>query len=101
MKLPPPAEPSFWETIVFCFIAAVFLFVSFEAGMRMVGIAAIIGAVVISLNRRVTYGWKGHEPSGCISGIPAILFGLLQGTAGIFMLLQPELILAILAGTHK
>jgi hypothetical protein len=69
--------------------------------MRELGIAVIIGAISILITQRVTYGWKGHEPSGCISGIPAILFGLLQAAAGIAMLLQPELMLVVLGWKHK
>ena len=61
MKLPPPAGISLWQTIFFLFIVTLFLFGSYSAGMRGLGIAVINGANSILITQRVTYGWKGHE----------------------------------------
>ncbi|WP_417071017.1 hypothetical protein [Niveibacterium terrae] len=82
-----------WASFVVTIV--LFAFVSSRAGMRWLGAATLAGAVVQLYRRRIAYGWEGQEPSGYITGIPAILFGLLLGALGLAMLGQPDIVLAL------
>jgi hypothetical protein len=94
-----PERLSFWRVIrfiAFMAVVALFLFVSSRAGIRGVGILMLIGAAVHMVQRRIPYGLEGYEHSGYITGVPAILLGLLAAIAGILMLIQPEFMLSML-----
>ncbi|WP_332852238.1 hypothetical protein [Duganella sp. S19_KUP01_CR8] len=98
VKSPFPEKYSRWRTVSFAAFAvmvALFLFVSSKAGIRALGVMMLIGAGVQIAARRIPYGLEGKEPSGYITGFPALLVSLLIGTIGIAMIVQPELMLAL------
>jgi hypothetical protein len=104
MKLPPTEHLSRWRLAGFCaFIVVVALFqlVSSKAGMMGVGIMMLAGAVFQLVTRRIPYGWEGLEPSGYITGVPAILLSLFMFAAGLAMLLQPEFMLVLFGWANK
>lgn len=63
--------------------------------MRWMGVVTLFGAVVQIVQRRIAYGWEGREPSGYITGIPAVVLGVLLGALGVVMLVQTDLMLAV------
>ncbi len=63
--------------------------------MRWMGAVMLYGAVMQIVQRRIAYGWEGREPSGYITGFPAVILGVLLGALGVAMLVQPELMLAL------
>ena len=79
----------------FAVTVLLFMFVSSLAGMRWLGIVMLAGAVVQIIQRRIAYGWEGREPSGFITGFPALVLGVLLGLAGAVMVAKPDLMLAI------
>lgn len=104
MKLPRRERLSRWRVIefgAFIVVVALFQLVSYKAGMMGVGVMMLAGAVFQLVTRRIPYGWEGAEPSGYITGIPAVLLSLLMCAAGFAMLLQPEFMLALLGRINK
>ena len=96
---PRPDSRPFWRVASFCAFAVVvvlFIFVSSKAGMRGIGLVMLANACVHLVNQSVSYGWEGQEPSGYITGIPAVLLGILMGVAGVAMLVLPEFMLVLL-----
>ncbi len=69
--------------------------------MMGVGIMMLAGAVFQLVTRRIPYGWEGLEPSGYITGVPAILLSLFMFAAGLAMLLQPEFMLVLFGWANK
>lgn len=74
---------------------ALFLLVGSRAGMRWMGVVTLAGAVVQIVQRRIAYGWEGREPSGYITGIPAVVLGVLLGALGAAMLVRTDFMLAV------
>jgi hypothetical protein len=104
MKFPPKERLSPWRVagfVAFIVVVALFQLVSSRAGMMGVGIMVLAGALPQMVTRRIPYGWEGREPSGYITGIPAVLLSLLICAAGLAMLLQPEFMLALLGWSSK
>lgn len=98
VNLPPSERLTSWRLVGFAGFAAVvalFLLVSSKAGIRGVGALLLVGAAVQLATRRIPYGWEGREPSGHITGFPAVLLSLLMGAAGIAMLVRPDLMLML------
>lgn len=98
VKLPLPEKYSRWRTVsfaAFAVMAFLFLFVSSRAGMRGLGVVMLIGSGAQIAARRIPYGWEGKEPSGYITGFPALLVSLLMGTLGMAMIFQPALMLTL------
>jgi uncharacterized membrane protein YfcA len=98
MQIPPPEKSSAWRIAgmaSFAIGVALFLLVSSRAGMRWMGVVTLVGAVVQIVQRRIAYGWEGREPSGYITGIPAVVLGVLLGALGVAMLVQTDLMLAV------
>ena len=98
MQIPPPENSSAWRIAGMASFAvgvALFMFVSSHAGMRWLGVVMLVGAIVQIVQRRIAYGWEGREPSGYITGIPAVVLGVLLGALGVAMLAKPDLMLAI------
>ena len=98
MKLPPPERLSRWRIASFAAFAVVvglFVFVSSKAGMQGMGVLTLAGSGVQLATRRIPYGWERREPSGHITGVPAVVLSLLLGVLGMAMLLRPELMLVL------
>lgn len=55
----------------------------------------LAGATVQAIQRRIPYGWGGREPSGYITGVPAVFLSALMGLVGVVALVQPDLMLAL------
>ena len=51
--------------------------------------------------RSIPYGWEGQEPSGYITGIPAVVLGLLMTAIGITMLVEPDFILVLFGWSYE
>ena len=98
MKLPPPEQMSRWRIAsfaAFAVVVALFVLASSKAGMQGMGVLTLAGACVQLATCRIYYGWKGREPSGHITGVPAVVLSLLMGIIGIAMLACPQLMLAL------
>lgn len=98
MKIPPSENSTVWHIAgwtSFAVAVALFTLVGSSAGMRWLGVVMLIGAVVQAIQRRIAYGLEGREPSGYITGIPAVLLGLLLGALGLAMLAKPEFMLVL------
>jgi hypothetical protein len=96
---PRPDNRPFWRVASFCacvIVVVLFILVSSKAGMRGIGVVMLAGACAHLIKRSIPYGWEGQEPSGYITGIPAVLLGLLMVVAGLVMLVLPEFILVLL-----
>ena len=98
MKLPPRERLTLWRVasiVAFALVVVLFMFVSSKAGMRGMGALTLVGAGVQLATRRIPYGWEGREPSGHITGVPAIVLSLLMGAVGVAMLARPDLMLVL------
>ena len=77
-----PTDPLTGRQLVeigaFIVVVALFAVVGSTAGMRGVGVMAVVGAIEHLIDRRVAYGWEGHERSGHIIGLPAMLLSLVN-----------------------
>lgn len=69
--------------------------------MRGAGVVMLAVAGRHLVIRRIPYGWEGREPSGYITGVPAIVVGMLMGAVGFAMLAQPELMLVLFGWSEK
>lgn len=76
-------------------VAALFIFFGSTVGMRGLGCAVVSQELVGWRAERIPYGWKGQEPSGYITGVWAKALVALGGLAGLWMVLEPGLWLAI------
>lgn len=100
MKLPAPERLSRWRIAsfsAFAVVVALFVFVSTKVGMQGMGVLMLAGAGIQLATRRIPYGWEGREPSGHITGVPAVVLSLLLGIVGTAMLARPELMLVLFA----
>ncbi|MBK1679659.1 hypothetical protein CKO20_04630 [Rhodocyclus tenuis] len=103
IQTPPPEKSSAWRIVgwvSFAVAVALFMFANSLSGMRWLGVVTLVGAAIQIIQQRITYGWEGREPSGYITGIPAVLLGLVLGALGLAMLARPELMLALF-GWHS
>jgi hypothetical protein len=99
MKLPPPERLSLWRIasfVAFAVVVGLFVLVSSKAGMRGMGLLTLAASGVQLATRRIPYGWEGREPTGHITGVPAVVLSLLLGGLGMAMLVRPELMLVLL-----
>lgn len=104
MSIPPPERLSRWRIasfVAFAVVVALFLSVSSQAGMRGAGVVMLVVSGVQVVTRRIPYGWEGREPSGYITGAPAVVVGMLMGAVGVAMLAQPELMLVLFGWSEK
>jgi hypothetical protein len=104
MKEAPPEEPLVLRvagTSSLAVAVALFIFVSSRAGMRWLGIVMLVGGIVQTIQRRIAYGWEGRPPSGYITGVPAVIVGVLWCALGVAMLAQPDFILQMLELMQK
>jgi hypothetical protein len=97
----PPLKPISRWTIVqfFVFVATVvvWLNVSVELALRMLGVLTIAGGVVQMRERKIAYGWEGHEPSGYITGVPAFVLSAVLVAVGVVLLVAPQLAMPFFA----
>ena len=63
--------------------------------MRGMGVVMLAHACTHMVTRSIPYGWEGREPSGYITGIPAVLLGLFMAIIGIAMLAVPDFMLVL------
>lgn len=98
VQSPLPDERSHWRSVrlmAFVIVVALFSLVSLQAGMRGLGVSMMIAAAVQITARRIPYGWEGKEPSGYITGFPAVLISLLMGGFGMMMIMLPDFMLTL------
>jgi hypothetical protein len=75
----------------------VWLNVSVELALRMLGVLTIAGGVVQMRERKIAYGWEGHEPSGYITGVPAFVLSAVLVAVGVVLLVAPQLAMPFFA----
>ena len=98
VQSPLPDGQSHWRIaglVVFVIVVALFSLVSLQAGMRGLGVSMTLAAGVQITVRRIPYGWEGKEPSGYITGFPAVLICLLMGAIGMMMIVRPDFMLTL------
>ncbi|KQU67930.1 MULTISPECIES: hypothetical protein [unclassified Rhizobacter] len=104
MKDAPPEDPFILRVAGISLVAvavALFMFVSSRAGMSWLGIVMLVGGIVQTIQRRIAYGLEGRPPSGYITGVPAVIVGVLWCALGVAMLARPDFILEMLELMHK
>jgi hypothetical protein len=60
------------------------------AAFRVVGVVVILHGVYVLITRSVPFGIKGRPASFYLTGIAAILFGILLGVIGLLLVLYPS-----------
>jgi hypothetical protein len=80
----------------FLLVVVIFLTVGSRAGTRTLGLVTVVAALIQLRAKRISYGWENREPSGYITGIPAIAISCFLGLFGVAMIINPDLIMAIL-----
>lgn len=100
MKSPIRESLSLWSIAAFVGIVGLFLFVGEKAGIQGMGLVALVAGFIQIAKRRIPYGWEGREPSGYITGMPAVALGVLMCILALAMLARPELML-VLFGENK
>jgi hypothetical protein len=94
--MPPVEASNKWriaQILSVVAVGAVFIWGGGRQGMRGLGILMLVGMCSQLRTRRIPYGWEGREPSGYVTGLPAVLIALLYGAAGVLMLAQPDFML--------
>ena len=81
------------STAFFIAVVALFMFVSHRAGMRALGVATLVSAVVSLRSTGIPYGIEGRKPAGHLTGVPKVLFCIALGATGTVMLVAPDLVL--------
>ncbi len=61
-------------------------------GWRLLGFAEAAWGAWMIITRRVPYGIEGRPPTGYVTGIPAVIIGLLAVALGAFFVVAPRLI---------
>ena len=93
-----PQTSALWRVLEqggFVLSLVVFFLAGKNAGVRVMGLSMLVFACHCLFVRRIPYGWEGQEPIGYLTGIPAILCGLISFCIAIFMILEPALVLDI------
>lgn len=81
----------------FIVVVVVSLFVSDRAGLRVFGVAVVVGAVgSLWSGEGVAFGWEGQPPKGHIKGWGAVAFKLAMALLGLGSFLWPDVVLGIL-----
>jgi hypothetical protein len=98
MNIPPKDKWLNNQVLGFLFFILVVLLFIFEQqviAIRVIGIVLAVAGISIIKTQRVSYGWEGHEPSGLLTGVPALIFGFLMLGLSIFIFIKPNLMLII------
>ncbi|MRW92851.1 hypothetical protein GJ699_22895 [Duganella sp. FT80W] len=98
VKPPTPEKYPRWRIVrfaAFAVMVVLFIFVASKAGIMGAGVIMLIDAGLHIAECRIPYGWEGKEPSGYLTGLPALLVSLLTGVLGITMIILPELMLTL------
>lgn len=82
-----------FEMLLFIITALLFIFVGEKAGMRFSGFVMLFFACRTLLIRRESYGLEGQEPMGYLTGIPAIISGLIGLLLAALMIFRPVQVL--------
>ncbi|MFZ6874096.1 hypothetical protein ACO0LF_18720 [Undibacterium sp. Di27W] len=83
----------FLETLLFIISMVIFIFVGEKAGMRFMGLLMLFFACRTLLVRRVPYGMEGQEPIGYLTGVPAVIAGVVELLLAGFVILRPAMVL--------
>jgi len=71
-------------------VVLLFIFFGQSVGWRSVGVLQLVFSLNTIRKRSVGFGWEGFEPAFYITGIPAVLLGLLSICIAIMLLFYPE-----------
>jgi hypothetical protein len=91
-----PDDQIFWRIlsfVSFAFVIALFVMVSSRAGMRGMGLTAVVHSITLFVTQKIPYGIEGREPIGNITGLPAVLIAMLILVIGVAMLVLPDFML--------
>lgn len=94
-RLDPLSLWSLASFVALALLTGLFMFVSSRAGVRGSGVLLLFYAATHLLQRRIPYGWSERNPLGHVKGKLAVAVGLFTAAVGIFMILQPDLMLAL------
>lgn len=89
--------PRFVEMLMLIIAIVMFIFVGEKAGMRFLGVMMLVFACHTLLVRRVPYGLEGQKPMGYLTGVPAIISGLLSLLLAGLMIFRPAMVLDFFA----
>jgi|GEM_PF-4333763 len=92
-QLEDTAGFQFFEMLSFLITVLLFIFVGEKAGMRFTGLVMLVFACRTLLIRREPYGLEGQEPMGYLTGIPAIISGLIGLLLAGLMIFRPVQVL--------
>ncbi|PXX41528.1 hypothetical protein [Undibacterium pigrum] len=92
-QLEDTAGFQFFETLLFIITIALFFFVGEKASIRFSGFVMLFFACRTLLIRRLPYGIEGQEPMGYLTGIPAIISGLIGLLLAALMIFRPAQVL--------
>jgi len=99
--MPPLDRVTRWTVVqfpVFVAIVIVWLNVSAELALRMIGVVAVASGAVQMWHRKIAYGWEGREPSGYITGIPAFVISAVLVAVGVLLVVAPQFAMPLFAG---
>lgn len=91
----------FWSTVGFLACVAVFLAFGEVAGVRVAGALTIGGAIRTLVARSIPVGIRGRPTSYYLTGIVAVLAGLVMAFLGILLLAYPEQVLSALISSRR
>ena len=91
----------FWPTVgVVACIAAFFAFGELAA-LRVGGLLCIGGSAHTLITRSVPVGIRGRPPSFYLTGVSAVLVGLIMAGLGVLLLAYPQEVSDALASSHR
>ena len=80
---------SLWTIAGFVVCVTGFLVFGNNVGFRLVGVLCIIHAAHALITQSVPVGIRGRPASFFLTGLSAVLFGLILGVIGVFFVLYP------------
>ena len=80
----------FRDIALFLGVILLFLFFGESVGWRGAGLVQLFFSLKVIRERSVGVGWEGFEPSFYVTGLPAILLGVLSMFIAIMLLFCPE-----------
>lgn len=85
------------------FIACVVAFFALGniAGVRVVGIVVIGGALRTLITRSVPVGIRGRAPFFYITGPTAVIVGLIMALMGVLLVVYPQEVVNLMVSSHR